>query len=354
MTARGRAQWDDLSDRQKKQFGGDKKAFKAAKKAVAKSGGDASSVKSIKNTHRAPSPSPSPSRSPSPSHSSSSSSSRPSGTPSKVSNISAYDRTSYGSGHHKGTDKLSRADIKELHENQGFSKQEVIDYVEGNWASGSKGGLKAKNLLERYKQDLKNSGAVETVAPPPPAPAPTQGRTEEIRNRITPDMYQSPKPERIEQEETKNENRIDINDIRIEGGDGDSISIDQSNSQTFENWQDNDIVTSITGDNNTVNNEQDNSIRNYGGDQVNDATVGFADSNYVTGISGTDFGTGNRNVAAKQSNAQKFKNTQDNDIITDIYGDGNTVNNTQDNSMRNYGGYQRSTTMADFLRRAGL
>ena len=32
MTVRGRAQWQDLTDKQKKQYGGDKKAFKAAKK----------------------------------------------------------------------------------------------------------------------------------------------------------------------------------------------------------------------------------------------------------------------------------------------------------------------------------
>ena len=342
-----RAQWQDLSDKQKKAFGGDKSAFKASKKATAKSGGDASSVKSIKSTHRSPSPSPSRSPSPSPSPS------RQSGTPSKVSNINNYDRTSYGAGHSKGTDRISRSDLRELHENQGFSKQEIIDYAERNYLGDSKGGNKAKSLLERWKNDLKNSGAVAATAPPPPPP--TQGNVvEEVRNRITPDMYQSPKPPSVEREEIENENRVDINDIRIEGGDGDSISISQGNSQSFENFQDNDIVTSITGDNNTVNNEQDNSIRNYGGDQINNAEVGYADSDYLTGISGTDFGTGNRNVAARQRNSQKFKNTQDNDIITDIVGNSNTVNNRQDNSIRNYGGYQSSNTMSDFLRRAGL
>ena len=55
-------------------------------------------------------------------------------------------------------------------------------------------------------------------------------------------------------------------------------------------------------------------------------------------------GNGNRNVAANQGNDQGFNTTQDNDIVTSVTGDNNTVKNWQDNSIRNYGGDQRNFT----------
>ena len=47
-----RAKWSELSDKEKQAYGGDKKAFKAAKKQVAKSGGDASSAKAIAQSYQ--------------------------------------------------------------------------------------------------------------------------------------------------------------------------------------------------------------------------------------------------------------------------------------------------------------
>ena len=107
MTARGRVQWKDLSDKQKKQYGGDKKSLKAAKKDTAKSGGNAQSAKAIVQTYKAPAPSPSPAPRPSPSPAPSpmvdrvvsGGANKPS-TPAapKVSNINNFDRTAGGAG----------------------------------------------------------------------------------------------------------------------------------------------------------------------------------------------------------------------------------------------------------------
>ena len=289
--------------------------------------------------------------------SSSSSSSSSSGTPSKVRDINNYDTTSYGAGHFKDGDRLSRADIKELHENQGFSKQEVIDYVENKYSLGTKGGGKAKSLLERYKQELmaKPAAPAATVAPEP-APTPTQGRIDDIRMSITPDMYQSNQSTK----DSKNESSSNNNVIDIMGGDGrGNISISQGNSQSFENYQDNDIITNVRGNNNNVDSSQDNSIKNFGGSQSNNANAGgfaFANEDFLSGLPrrGTDFGSGGRNISIGQRNDQKFKNVQDNDIVTEVVGDNNNITSSQDNSIRNYGGNQGNLTMADFLRRVGL
>mgnify|MGYP003125365544 CR=1 FL=1 len=47
-----RAKWSELSDKEKQAYGGDKKAFKTAKKQLAKSGGDASSAKAIAQSYQ--------------------------------------------------------------------------------------------------------------------------------------------------------------------------------------------------------------------------------------------------------------------------------------------------------------
>jgi hypothetical protein len=47
-----RAKWSELSKKQKKLYGGNKKAFRAAKKQVAKSGGDASSARAIAQSYQ--------------------------------------------------------------------------------------------------------------------------------------------------------------------------------------------------------------------------------------------------------------------------------------------------------------
>ena len=122
-------QWEQLSKRQQEQFGS-KSAFKDAKKATRKAGGDVSNVKSIKTTYNVPA-----------------------STPSKVTDINKYDTTSYGAGASKGGDRLSAADLREL-SGQGFSDQEVVDYAESKYAGSTKGGGKAQSLLAEYKTRL--------------------------------------------------------------------------------------------------------------------------------------------------------------------------------------------------------
>ena len=269
-----RAQWQDLSDKQKKAFGGDKKAFKDSKKATAKSGGDASSVKSIKTTHRAPSPSPSPSPS-----------SSPQSRPTPVAKIDDYVTTNYGAGAHKGGDRLSRSDLKEL-EKQGFSHQQIIDYSARKTAGATKQGGKAQSLLNKWKSALTQS--------PAPTPAPEEA----------PKKVYDQRPQNVTQTINSGDGVVDYardyeNIVRDRpefglspinpnigrprprpGSDGQGgininqeANIEQSNTQTFEVNQDNDINTNISGDGNTVYNNQDNSVRNYGGNQSNTAYV---------------------------------------------------------------------------------
>ena len=168
-----------------------------------------------------------------------SSGSSSSGTPSKVRDINNYDTTSYGAGHFKDGDRLSRADIKELHENQGFSKQEVIDYVEGKYKYGTKGGGKAKSLLERYKQELMAKPAAPAApAAPEPAATPVQGRIEDIR-RVLHLICISNQSTKGSKNESSSNNMIDI----TEGG-GRNISISRK-FRSFENYQDNDIIITL-------------------------------------------------------------------------------------------------------------
>ena len=65
----------------------------------------------------------------------------PAPTPSapKVSNINNFDRTSGGAGSQKGTDRLSASDLKNLR-GQGHSLQDIVNYAEKSYGSGSKGG----------------------------------------------------------------------------------------------------------------------------------------------------------------------------------------------------------------------
>jgi hypothetical protein len=187
MTARGRVQWKDLSDKQKKQYGGDKKSFKAAKKDTAKSGGNAQSAKAIVQTYKAP-------------------------------------------------------------------------------ASGVKGGGKAQNLLNEYKERL-NATATNTTPTTAPPKAPIQQPAPQAT--ISPDQYQSPNQTNTQTSEGSSQ----TNTINVGTSGNGSVAINQSNTQEFNTTQDNDIVTSTTGNDNVVDNAQDNTVKNVGGNQSSSATV---------------------------------------------------------------------------------
>ena len=369
--------WKNLTENQKKKFGGNKKNYKTAKQTVKKSGGNIHKAKNIVKAHKASSrPSPSPSRNSSPRPQPSPVSSRPgysnhssknkpvSGAAKQVQNINRYDTTSYGSGSGKGADKLSGADIREL-TRQGFSDQEVVDYVESKWRGGTKGGLNAQNLLNSYKDRIKKA----TAAPAAPS-AP-------VRSNATTNTAPRPNPQPGNPAPDRGRPGIDIPSIIKETvpevnipdpADGSITKISQGNTQINQNTQDNDIITNIEGDNNVVTNNQDNSIRNYNGDQDNYSQIsadqkaqlnkeirvggpyerqvggGETTPKAVMPVRGTNMSTGNRNIGIGQGSTSANLNTQDNDIITDIVGDNNTVKNYQDNSIRNYGGDQRNFT----------
>ena len=82
----------------------------------------------------------------------------------------------------------------------------------------------------------------------------------------------------------------DTQDVQIPtpgntGNQENETNVDQRQSQEVN--QDNDINTNITGDGNTVNNNQDNSVRNYGGNQtslvINNQNVGGSGGGGVAG-----------------------------------------------------------------------
>jgi len=110
--------------------------------------------------------------------------------------------------------------------------------------------------------------------------------------------------------------------------------------------QDNDQTSTVTGDNNTVNQNQDNSINQMGAnnkaiDNSSNNSAAEAEklkNDYIDTIRpGT---TSNMDTAIK--NTQKQNINQDNDQTSTITGDNNTIWQQQDNSIRQYGGDNRS------------
>ena len=358
MTARGRVQWKDLSDKQKKQYGGNKKSFKSAKKQTARSGGNAQSAKAIVNTYKAPAPSPSPAPRPSPSPA-------PSPTPTakapKVSNINNFDRTAGGAGSQKGTDRLSASDLKNLR-GQGHSLQDIVNYADKSYAGGAKGGQadsKSGRLLAQYKAELKNqSRPAPTPTPAPPAP-PTQGSTRS--SAPNPRDYQSDYDPNEFFNKGKNQTNESVNNSSNTEGNG--VSVNQSNSQNTQIYQDNDLINTINGNNNNVDNNVDNSVKVQNGNQSNSSSSNgrfagdaLADAMENGTLSLTPSATSkeystdvndNKYAKAINSNQGNDQNTdvyQDNDIINTVNGDNNRIENNVDNSIRNYGGNQKNFT----------
>ena len=214
---------------------------------------------------------------------------KPRGTASKVNNINDYDTTSFGRGHKKGKDHLSVGDLKELHLNQGFSKQEVAEYAEKKYAEGTGGGSKAYKLLQKYK-GAEGGATQPTISKPkssygewkdlPPGAGVTadfrdsDGDGIDDRKQSGPgqpkfDNFAPQKP----RENTTPAYKMPSKGTNLNSGNRDT-RVGQESNQSYVNTQDNDINTTITGDNNTVNNMQDNSIRNYGGNQRNFTYIG--------------------------------------------------------------------------------
>ena len=169
-----------------------------------------------------------------------------------VENINDFDAAASGRGAGKNTNRLSNTDIKGLQKEGGFSRKEILQYVEDN-PDVDASGKKAQKLLGRYKDRIaanekeKESAAtnpVETtptpdpVAPPAPTPEPTPP-TPATPNPTPEATNPTPSP------------GTGIN-APVSGSTG---NVDSS--------QD----ASIVGDNNSINQETtiDNSSRVYGG-----------------------------------------------------------------------------------------
>ena len=69
---------------------------------------------------------------------------------------------------------------------------------------------------------------------------------------------------------TSKEYSMDVNDNNY----AQAINSNQGNDQNTDVYQDNDIINTVNGDNNRIENNVDNSIRNYGGNQKNFTYVG--------------------------------------------------------------------------------
>ena len=166
------------------------------------------------------------------------------------------------------------------------------------------------------------------------------------------------------------------------------VDVEQDNTQNQTIEQDNDIDSRIEGDFNTTEINQNNSASNIGGEQTNSSTVtnsaeGQAQDllgGYIEGIntaqsdsssnpseevdsaivpedSGPDYSTlagqdltnpatflNFQEVQSQSDNTQSQSADQNNDINSQITGNNNFTQISQDNSVRNYGGDQRNFT----------
>ena len=80
-------------------------------------------------------------------------------------NIYSYDTSAFGAGSGKDTERLSRADIKNLH-NQGYSKADIVDYADNIGETGViTDGAKAQKLLDKYRKSLTKKEPVDSIDP---------------------------------------------------------------------------------------------------------------------------------------------------------------------------------------------
>ena len=271
-------QWEQLSDRQKKEYGS-KGAFKDAKKDTRASGGDVSRAHSIKTVHRAPTPAPAPPRTPSPSprptpspspRPTPSPSPRPTPRPAPVSRIQDYDTTALGAGSRKAGDRLSRADLQEL-SRQGFSKQEIIDYSNKITGGNTKQGGKAQSLLNKWTSEIANH--TPTRPTPSPTPAPTPSPVQETRPApITRPSTPAPRPiTNSPVIDTPTTNIVNVNPPTTGGGSGSGtnqqiVNTDNQNTDITNSFNGGTVSTGDITAGGDVNIDNSNNSRYYDGD----------------------------------------------------------------------------------------
>ena len=163
------AQWEDLSDKQRANFGNDKSAFKDAKQKVRDAGGDTTKVLQMERVHDGL-------------H-------YTGATPAQVeakaraqtyqapANIQDYDLTATGAGSTRGTNRISAKDVGIMADAYGIDA--TINYAEGAMAGGSKYGQGTLDKLAKLRAERdsrKNTPAPSPAAPPPPPPKETGPR----------------------------------------------------------------------------------------------------------------------------------------------------------------------------------
>lgn len=163
--------------------------------------------------------------------------------------VSKFNVDKSGKGHISGQEMKRMARMRK---DTGESRQDVINAVE---ASGAKLGgraqkkfdrMKAKELAQQQQQQSSDQQQTEE----------TQQQAEDLKDTTVTAVQGVVNNSAVEP--TTSQTATNTGDVNNE--------TDIKNEQTQEVNQDNDINTNITGDGNTVISEQDNSIRQYGGD----------------------------------------------------------------------------------------
>jgi len=298
-----------------------------------------------------------------------------------VENLSDFDLAGGGAGAQRGEKRLSAKDLRGLEATGNFTKEELVNYADNvsqSFKDNDKGyGNKAQKLLDKYKAEL---------TPTQPAPTPTPEPEPTPTPQPTPTPTPTPTPAPITQPTPTPGN--DINSTVV--GDNNTTEISQDNS--IKNVNNNDNLDKQPGNSQEFLNEKITEIKtnenqnsgnadHYGkwldlapgsstianwmdsdGDGVDDRNQtgpgqpNTRDYGSLTGVPDKqpgnaqdfldtkieDMGTGKDKPKQDLTNPTTF--TQDNDINSQITGNNNYTNINQDNSIRNYGGDNRSFT----------
>ena len=178
-----------------------------------------------------------------------------------------------------GKGQISKRELRQMikmRKGTGESRQDVIDAVQNSGAELGKGAQKRFNKMQKRQTNIDNRAAAKEAAQQQQQQASQEQQTEEnaqqaedLKNTaVEAVMHVQPYGEsKPYQPNQSAENTGDVNN-----------ETDIKNEQSQKIDQDNDINTNITGDGNQVFNNQDNSIRQYGGDNrslvINDGNTG--------------------------------------------------------------------------------
>ena len=190
--------------------------------------------------------------------------------------IYSYDTSAFGAGSGKDTERLSRADIKNLH-NQGYSKADIVDYADNIGETGViTDGAKAQKLLDKYRKSLTKKEPVDSIDPIEDVVDPIDDVVEPV-DPITPIGPVNPidpitdedDPPFITVPPITGAPGVNVGDYIPSPG----MNVHQGNSYLQSIIQDNDVTSQVYGDGNTTTINQNNSANNYGGNQYNFARI---------------------------------------------------------------------------------